>query len=546
MNLTMDNKRHIVLYFFIGLMAMYVLFVADTLANTSFQFLKPSVVGTFNYDELKYTNYKNVNDENIIRFEIDIPSYLVGKTICVYTSDSFIDAKLNGDVIYSYGESTAFCKSPGSRFNFINLANAKVGDNLVVNIRGIYDVKFDLKPEIRYGDYGALMLNYIFRDTLNLVLTMGLGFLGFSLLVLSLISFLRQGYIYKKSFFAGLVALSLFAWSSCELFVYQFLFDTGTLQYFVYYIMIILIPINLMIYMNQLSEIPLYQTLYAHIIFSIVLSVLQLLDIKAYVEVLPFYLIVAFIILFLHARHYKDNRNVDGPIYMKICYILMILSIFINMIIFYANPDSHTDLATSKIGFMLYISVTFAECLKEEYRNTYIKDEEKRVNDMVYVDILTGLNNRIAFNRDISNANLEDVAIVSFDLNNLKFYNDTQGHNVGDALLMGASECLKNAFKNATIYRFGGDEFLGLYIGKTYLDYDADCKRLDEEIKRFEESCDDDIIIEISKGYASYRGDDTSYERILKRADDNMYRNKNFIKKHSRIDLGSYVDLRIH
>ncbi|MFC2662679.1 MAG: GGDEF domain-containing protein, partial [Eubacterium sp.] len=53
--------------------------------------------------------------------------------------------------------------------------------------------------------------------------------------------------------------------------------------------------------------------------------------------------------------------------------------------------------------------------------------------------------------------------VVVFDMNQLKHYNDTQGHKMGDAYLYAFAQTLRNALQGCgRLYRTGGDEFVFL------------------------------------------------------------------------------------
>ena len=80
-------------------------------------------------------------------------------------------------------------------------------------------------------------------------------------------------------------------------------------------------------------------------------------------------------------------------------------------------------------------------------------------------DPLTGLANRRALMRDLPEAveratPAEPRALLLFDLDGFKRYNDTFGHPAGDALLMRLAENLRATVAPfGTAYRLGGDEF---------------------------------------------------------------------------------------
>jgi two-component system cell cycle response regulator len=78
-------------------------------------------------------------------------------------------------------------------------------------------------------------------------------------------------------------------------------------------------------------------------------------------------------------------------------------------------------------------------------------------------DALTGLGNRRSLMRDLEDAvdaTTGGAALILFDLNGFKGYNDTFGHPAGDALLTRLGARLDEAVgPHARAYRMGGDEF---------------------------------------------------------------------------------------
>lgn len=81
------------------------------------------------------------------------------------------------------------------------------------------------------------------------------------------------------------------------------------------------------------------------------------------------------------------------------------------------------------------------------------------------VDELTGLRNRRAMREDFQdwNSSSGPLCVVLMDLNGLKDTNDNLGHQAGDALIVGAAQCLADTLEHyGTVYRTGGDEFVAL------------------------------------------------------------------------------------
>lgn len=76
-------------------------------------------------------------------------------------------------------------------------------------------------------------------------------------------------------------------------------------------------------------------------------------------------------------------------------------------------------------------------------------------------DVLTGLYNRQYLEKWRENNNMElPLAILVLDCNNLKYFNDNHGHEMGDRLLqLVAQIILETLPHNCISFRVGGDEF---------------------------------------------------------------------------------------
>lgn len=97
------------------------------------------------------------------------------------------------------------------------------------------------------------------------------------------------------------------------------------------------------------------------------------------------------------------------------------------------------------------------------------KRMESVVRELAYYDPLTRLANRLLLRDRLTQAMLAGKrnghygALLFMDLDNFKALNDTQGHGVGDLLLIEVAQRLKNQVRGVdTVARFGGDEFVVL------------------------------------------------------------------------------------
>ena len=159
---------------------------------------------------------------------------------------------------------------------------------------------------------------------------------------------------------------------------------------------------------------------------------------------------------------------------------------------------------------------------------------EEKMNHMAFHDPLTDLpNRRLFFDRvtqELANTRLNrsKLVVLFLDLDRLKLINDTLGHIVGDRLLRGVGERLRNCVgKGNTVARLGGDEFAVLLPGIT--DVEAAIAVAREIIDTIKEPWildGQELYITTSIGISLYPNDGENAEILLKHADTAMYRAK--------------------
>lgn len=151
------------------------------------------------------------------------------------------------------------------------------------------------------------------------------------------------------------------------------------------------------------------------------------------------------------------------------------------------------------------------------------REYQKRILALARHDALTGLPNRRYFYDYVEEHFDEPKHLLAFDIDNYKTFNDRFGHQVGDEVLVMFSQVMHDIFKNGFCMRFGGDEFLVLYVGR------QDHEKIVEAAKAFQLRLRERSqvmqtgVISSSIGIAF---DDTgvlSVDSLMKRADEALY-----------------------
>lgn len=109
-----------------------------------------------------------------------------------------------------------------------------------------------------------------------------------------------------------------------------------------------------------------------------------------------------------------------------------------------------------------------------ETQTTTLQDSLRREHALALTDPLTGLPNRLAYERhmegierDVRETGLE-VSVAAFDIDHFKTINDSFGHAAGDAVLRIVGQTLTRELPEASfVARYGGEEFIVVFRGST-------------------------------------------------------------------------------
>ena len=266
-------------------------------------------------------------------------------------------------------------------------------------------------------------------------------------------------------------------------------------------------------------------------------------------------LLIVQILLFLFTSLYvlhcaAETRDSEKSRHLTIGLFGLIMVILLSIQLFYPFLPLYT------IGYMLggcLLRTFVIENEREEYRRdleaSLHREEEAHRNleasiarekeqfqqlttawKHAYTDVLTGVKSKLAYSdkvqqldKALENGVLDKLAIVVFDLNDLKLINDTLGHDVGDEMIISACRLICKVFQHSPVYRIGGDEFAAVLEGSDYENREELLRVFDQ---RIEENSRENRVV-VSAGMGEYLpGSDSSTDSVFRRADAEMYRRK--------------------
>ena len=176
--------------------------------------------------------------------------------------------------------------------------------------------------------------------------------------------------------------------------------------------------------------------------------------------------------------------------------------------------------------------------------------EKKRIEYERDYDSTTGLLNRRAYGQRLAElfhnkSELKTTAIIMLDLDNLKYVNDTYGHDFGDDYIKTAATMLKKfQAYGGIVSRLSGDEFNVCLPGFSSKE---EVREIIAEVRGqlLQSSClladGTHFKIRASAGVAWYPDDAKSYEQLMKYADFAMYTIKHSKKGEiAEFDMSAY------
>jgi len=187
--------------------------------------------------------------------------------------------------------------------------------------------------------------------------------------------------------------------------------------------------------------------------------------------------------------------------------------------------------AYKKIFFIHFVFwITGMIILDFMYRKE--KKSRDKLKHFANYDSLTELPNRHAYTNKIkkliNKSKSSHISLIFMDLDNFKTVNDSLGHTLGDMLLQQVTKRIEGTIDSYEIFsRFGGDEFVLLFVGKKSMDKAEQCAILIHQLlekpfmlKEYE------VYTNVSIGISTYPDNALDAETLLQNADVAMYNSK--------------------
>ena len=475
-----------------------------------------------------------------------------GLSLCFRTKNINYQVYVDGELRYEpkLRESSVYTKSSGTRWNYVPLYLSDAGKVVELRFHTVYASGRACMDNLYLGAAAGEIVSTFTGKAVAFSTCLLMLFAGLLLIVADIPANLQM-HKNHELLYLGLFAISIATWCLVETNLLQFYTDDSRLLQLVSCCSLIMIPIPLVLYLDaafgfkhkmvvpgicglSVAEFIICAALH----FTGVLDYHETLTLSHIVLVLSASLLLYSILKNAYRTGKSKIRNVYKALrtigLMGICF-----ATGIDIMRYYIGSNGDSAMFV-RIGLLIFILCYGSSSLEKMINAVKLGVQSEFVSQLAYRDGLTGIGNRTAFQERLvelekEKQQLPGIAIIMFDVNDLKLVNDNQGHQKGDELLVCSAEIIKTAVETAggTCYRIGGDEFVGILCGE---DVAGRCEKVSicftKAMEDYNAVKGQPFRISIASGYAVY---DKLQEKemlmdVYQQADVRMYENKKLIK----------------
>ena len=525
---TTKTEKIITISYFILLAALVVFMIYISLFESTEMYEKRVMHDVRSFEE---TSSSKVLDEDAPlgfheEFEFDINEATNEcQVIAFYERHSLVQVYFNDTLMFSIRPNAGnrLIRTTGCQWVVVPIYESDNGKTVRIVISPVYRSASGQRYTFFVGPRTALYKNRFIKDFPQLLLSMIAIIMGLVFMLASYIS-TAKGNNRSHVEYVGLFSFFMGAWklTDCRFITLIVPGIPAFLSYFsITILMVGTLPLMYFIKKGIRSKAKVLLNISSAISvvaisICLILQVLGLFDFRQTLVFVHIGIISAIasitVCVISDFLHEKDDPRVKMTM---ICYLLCAVGGALDVAVFYVNTNSSGILFTL-MAFLVYI------VLNAIFNG---RDLEMKANK----DSFTGLSNRSRCNDILEDPMLleDDTGLIVFDLNDLKLFNDTWGHDQGDKLILAFAKVLRKVIPtDQFLGRYGGDEFIAICFDADSSDMGKIITDVEKEVRTVNNS-GGNIKISYSAGYAvSDEFDKCTMMDLFKKADERMFKEK--------------------
>ena len=506
----------------------------------------------YNDVDISGFDFNKIKKGEIIAISRTMPgTKTIAPTVMFENRLSTITVLIDGEEVTSYGQSYL---EEGNfvpkKYHFITIDRGYEDHELKIVFEATENNYLGNFSSIKFGSKSDLVRNFFQMHRLSIFVG---GFFGmYSCLLLAIATYLFLNHkkdmsLFYSSAISFLFAIYTYAYSDIFFYISDHEYFFAVLEYVSLYLMPL--SLSMLLYSTHPEIATGRQKILLKIngSFPIIFSLLHFSGMVHFnhsviptqvISVVEAIIILPPLIIGMQKQHTEKKKSatytgVDADIYLLLGFVVMIVFALLeigkyNLDTFFKGQlksiSSINFLSIGALYFVIFLFIYYFMNRIDHTNSIYVK---KHLEGLAYTDALTGLKNRakcMQFMTLISGS----YAIISLDLDRLKYVNDTYGHLEGDKMLKTFAQMLVKSFESASLIgRIGGDEFIVVIENPTADICDKCIRKLEKNMEDFNLAGKENFRISTSVGYAySNELHNKDYKELFFLADTRMYEMK--------------------
>lgn len=493
-------------------------------------------------------NFEMCNYGDRVTYSISLPvgSMIHMPVLKFYSIHSVVDVYLDDEKIYSYGhELYEAGELIGYGQNFISLPDDYAGKELRIELLVSEDNAFEGQQSLSIADG-----NYIFRKDIAehrsmFAISLFLLMFGIIVMILSIIMRLKNESFTQTFCIAGFSFL-VGAWTFCNSDLIEYVTTDLSVKVSIEYLTFFALPLPFTFYFKSRIEdkrTPVWLKICFWLLcavdvgFFLTVYICQQLNLSHYPKYVgTTHIIMVFTLLFIILLNFVEAKNKrTGHSAIAVGFVVAVIVVIWELLRFnlskyfvgFENNEYNSSIGIAILIVVISLIIDFSQDVSQ---NVYKSAQQKLLEQMAYMDELTGLSNRRRCEETLLDLKQRAVpyAVLSLDMNFLKKVNDSLGHEKGDALLKRFSDMLMEVYGlHGTVGRMGGDEFIVIMPEVSKEEAEKLISHMKATMLKMNVNT---MQLKLSTAYGLAMSDEVSKEQdahaVYRLADERMYENK--------------------
>lgn len=475
-----------------------------------------------------------------------VPALTQDTTLFFFYKSSNVTVKIGDRLIYDTLKPTGafFGETPGASYASLPIYREDSGSTITLVIDNPYGDGSGKINHLYLGRSEDILLNRIRAKAPGFAISFLIASLGIAF-ILFYLPLRKKHIIGSEMLYLGLFALIIGTFMLTDNRMLQLILRNGHIYHTIAELSMTLITIPLFLYLGKMySEYSVIMVQGACLLSAIDFAVCFVLNLSGTLDYheslrlthITYGILIAMVIYAMIKGFYQHRKqHLFQNLYHNIGILCLSCGTLLDVLLLWFGNAPETSFFT-RIGVLLFLLMEAIQVTIRLMSNYQEGVRTQLLSRLAYHDGLTDLLNRTSYMEELKKLDESHnfhVLLALYDVNNLKYVNDTYGHQKGDEMIRRVADALREHLGPlGKCYRIGGDEFVFLSTvpdpEKEFLKYQ---KEFEASLGTLKLPDGTEHPITVAMGYSILSHNmSRSMDDIVQEADTKMYEAKRKMK----------------